>query len=222
MKMFLTIFLMAFAMTAEAAIKRMPMDIKMPTQAMLERQEFGTPIATSATRIVTGAAGATSAAAATLTTFTNQPDVPRNLTITPTGTTGDVEACNVTVTGTNINGKQISEVFAFLADASTATVGNKAFKTVTRVQWAANCESGGFAATWNIGVGEKIGLKRCLAVAGDWAWSHAAGSYESTRATVVANASAVENNTADFNGTMNGTNAFVGYFVQNWAASCFP
>lgn len=203
-------------MVAAAYVVPTYRDLKPATQVMLEKQDFGAPIAASETRVVSGAAGATSAAAATLSTFTNQPDVPRNLTITPGGTTGDVEACTITVTGTNYFGRTITETFAFLADASTATVGNKAFKTVTSVSFPANCESGGFGATWSIGVGEKIGLKRCMAAAGDWAWSHVGGTYESTRATLAVDADEVEKNTADFNGTMNGSNSFIGYFLQNF------
>lgn len=221
MKNILTILLLVLCtLSAEAYVKRMGQDAKWPTQAALEYQNFGAPIAALATRVVSGTAGNVSATAVTLSTFTLQPDVPRNLTITPAGTTGDVEACSVVVNGTNIQDKVISETFAFLADASTATVGSKAFKTVTSVVFPANCESGGFAATWSIGVGEKIGLKRCLAVAGDWAWSTAAGAYETTRATMAASASAVESNTADFNGTMNGSNAFKAYYVQNF--QCMP
>lgn len=217
----LTLFMVTFfTMLATAYVVPTNRDIKPASQVMMELQDFGTPIATLATRVVTGTAGATSAAQATLSTFSAQPDVPRNITITPTGTTTDVEACVIVVNGTNYFGHAISENFTFIADASTVQTGNKAFKTITSVVFPANCESGGFAATWNIGVGEKIGLKRCMADAGAWFQSSVAGAYESTRATVVASASAVESNTADFNGTMNGSNAFKGYFVQNFA--CLP
>lgn len=220
MKNIILILSVLFASTSFAAFKREQMDIKLPTQAMLERQDFGKPAAASATALASGLAGPTSAAALTLTSGFLQPDVPRNLTITPTGTTADVGTCVITVTGTNYTGKAMTETFSFASAASTATVGAKAFRTVRSIAFAASCETGTFAATWNVGLGEKIGLKKCLASAGDWAWSHAAGAYETTRATVVANASAIENNTADFAGTMNGSNTFIGYYVQNWAQSC--
>jgi len=218
LSVFLTMIFMTVA--AEAYVVPIQRDLKPASQAMLEKQNFGTPIAATTNRVLTTNAGPTSAAVLSITSFTAQPDVPRNLTITPTGTTGDVEACVITVTGTNYFGRSISETFTFLADASTATVGNKAFKTVTNIAFPADCESGGFAATWIVGVGEKIGLKRCMSVAGDWTWSTAAGAYETTRATIAASASAIESNTADFNGTMNGSNGFFGYFVQNYA--CLP
>lgn len=216
--MIMILFLVA--LTTHAYVVPTYRDLKPATQVMLEKQDFGSPIATIATRVLNGVAGPTSAAALDVTSFAAQPDVPRNLTITPGGTTGDVEACIITVTGTNYFGKAISETFTFIADQSTAVVGNKAFKTVTKVAFPASCESGTFAATWSVGVGEKIGLKRCMADAGGWFHSVAAGVKETTAATIAASASAVESNTADFNGTMNGSNAFVGYFVQNFA--CLP
>lgn len=211
--LFLSFFL---TVTAEAAVKRQFMDFKMATQAMLERQDFGTPVAAGAGTLGTGLAGPTSASAVVITSGFTQPDVPRNISMTPTGTTGDVESCVITLTGTNIKGQVITDTLTFSADASTIQSGTKAFKTLTSISFPADCESGGFAATWSVGVGEKIGLKQCMANAGDWAWSSVGGTYESTRATVVVDADEVEKNTADFNGTMNGTNRFIGYFVQNF------
>jgi len=205
------------AVNATAYTKRQAYDLKLPTQAMLEKQSFGTPVVAAAGTLGTGLTGSTSAAARVVTSGFTQPDVPRNISMTPTGTTGDVEACIITLTGTNIKGAVITETLTFVADASTIQSGNKAFKTLTSISFPASCESGTFAATWSVGVGEKLGLKGCMAVAGDWAWSHVAGAYEATRATVAADVDEVEKNTADFNGTMNGSNAFVAYFVQNFA-----
>jgi hypothetical protein len=220
MKLFFIFLTLFFATMANAYVVPTNRDLKPASQVMLEKQDFGTPVAASATRLSSGVAGPTSAAAATISSFTLQPDVPRNIVITPGGTTGDVESCVITVTGTNYFGATITETFTFAADASTAQTGSKAFKTVSSVAFPASCESGGFAATWSVGVGEKIGLKRCMANAGDWVWSEVAGAYEATRATIAASASAVESNTADFNGTMNGSNRFLGFFVQNFA--CLP
>lgn len=220
MKIFLTFFILFFSTLVNAYVVPTYRDLKPASQVMLERQDFGTPVVASTTRLTNGGAGPTSAAAATITSFTLQPDVPRNIVITPGGTTGDIETCNISVNGTNYFGRNISETFAFSADASSAVTGAKAFKTVSSVAFPANCESGGFAATWSIGVGEKLGLKRCMAIAGDWAWSSVGGVYETTRATIVADADEVEKNTADFNGTMDGSARFLGTFVQNFA--CLP
>lgn len=210
-----------FSVFAQAqTVRRLSQDVKLPTQGVIEQQSFTNLLAATTNTVLNGNAGSTSAAIATVTTFAGQPDSPRNLRVLPGGTTTDVEACDVVITGTNIFDKVITETFSFLANASTETVGNKAFKTVTSVVFPANCESGAFAATWSVGLGEKIGLKRCMAEAGAWIQSSLNGAFESTRATVVANASAVESNTADFNGAMNGTNDHKGYFIQNYG--CFP
>jgi len=218
---FLFMLSICFSMTAEAqSVRRLFQDVKLPTQGVVEQQSFTDLLAASTTRVLSGHAGATSAAAATITSFAAQPDSPRNLVVTPGGTTTDIEACVITISGTNIFDKAISETFTFTADQNTAVTGSKAFKTVTSVTFPASCESGGFAATWSVGIGEKIGLKRCMAEAGAWIQSSVGGAYESTRATVVADADEVEKNTADFNGTMNGSNDFKAYFIQNYG--CFP
>jgi hypothetical protein len=196
-------------------------DAKFPTQQMVEKQTFTDPLASNSSTIkLSGYAGPTSAAAVTLSSFSSQPDMPRNLSITPGGTTGDVEACVITVNGTNAFGASISENFTFVADAIGKQTGNKAFKTVTSVVWPANCESGGFAATWSIGTEPKLGIQRCMANAGDFFFSTLAGAKEATAPTLAVNASAVESNTVQFNGTLNGANDFVLYYMQNYG--CFP
>lgn len=200
-------------------IKRQFQDMKFPTQKAIESQSFNNILAASTTYVLLSSAGPTSAATTVVSTFNAQPDVARNLVVTPGATTGDVEACVVTVSGLNYGSSAMSETFTFLANASTAQVGNKAFKTVSSVSFPANCESGGFAATWNIGLGEKIGLKRCMDNAGDILFSLLNGAKEATAPTMAVSATAMESNTADFNGTMNGANDFVLYFFQNYG--CF-
>lgn len=85
----------------------------------------------------------------------SQPDYPRKLVITPGGTTTDVAACTVTVTGTDANGAPISEDFTFLANASTGTEGSERFASITNVNIPA--QDGG-SATFDIGtiVGDTI------------------------------------------------------------------
>ena len=205
---------------AHAYVVPVRTDLKPASQKMLEYQRVPVPILADTNYIKESFAGPTSAAVLATTTFDHQPDVPRNLTVTPAGTTGDVEACVVTVSGTNILGRAISETFTFIADASTAVVGVKAFKTVTSASWAASCESGGFAATWIIGVEDVLGLKRCMAQAGDLAWTVFNGIFEGTRATCVADADEVEKNTCNPNGTLDGAKNVDFYFVQNFA--CLP
>ncbi len=196
---------------------KLPCDSNSNCQGVFEIQNFGMPIAASTGRVkASGYVGPTSAAAVTLTSFNDQPDVPRNLTITPGGTTADVGTCTITVSGTDIRNHSISEDFAFAANASSATTGTKAFKTVTSVVFPANCEDSPWTASWAIGVGEKIGLRNCIDDAGAWNYSSLSGVKEGTAATVVASASTLSLNTADFNGTMNGASTFKGYYIQNF------
>lgn len=221
MKILIT-FLLAFFLvtTANAApVQRIEQDLKLPTQAILEHQKIVTPIVATTNRIKTTYAGPTSAAAVTLTSFTAQPDVPRVVTITPTGTTTDVESCAVVVNGTNYSGKAISDTLTFAADASTAQTSVKAFKTVSSIVWPANCESGSFAATWIVGVGAALGVKRCADYAGAYAFSVFNGAYETTRGTFVADSDEMEKNLFTPNGTMDGAKDVDLYFVQNYG--CF-
>lgn len=207
---------------ALAAIRPYYQDIKLPTQKIIEHQNIDIPMLASTGRLKVENDGPSSAAAASITSFIAQPDVPRNLTITPAGTTTDIESCVITVTGTDFHGDSLSETFTFAANATDAVTGNKAFKTVSSVAFPANCESGAFAATWSVGIGSKLGLKRCLANAGDVVFSTFDGAYETTRGTVAANASVVASNTFIPNGTMNGAKDVDVYFFQNYAASCQP
>ncbi len=213
--------LLAFASAAFAGgTQRLARDIKLPTQKVLEYQAITNPVAAETNDVATAIAGATSAAAITVTAGLSNPDVPRNLVITPGTSTVDVGTCTITANGTNILGATISEDFAFAGNASSATTGSKAFKTVTSLAFAASCEDGNFAATWSVGVGEKIGLKRCLDAAGHLAFSTIDGALEATRGTMAISATAVESNTIDFNGTMDGASDFEVFFYQNYR--CAP
>ena len=198
---------------------RLYRDIHLPTQAVLEKQAIVNPAAAGTTDVLSSHAGNTSSAAASASSFVAQPDVPRNLVVTPGGTTADVAACTVTVSGTDFHGGSISEGFVFAANASSGTTGLLAFKTVTSVWFPASCEDSPYGASWSIGYGEKLGLKRCLAQKGDFAWSSASGVYSATRATITVGTT-VAYNTADFNESMDGAADFDAYFVQSFR--CFP
>lgn len=220
MKFLILVMFMFFTVTASAApVTRITQDAKFPTQSILEHQTFTTPVVATTNYVKTTYAGPTSAAAVTLSTFTAQPDVPRVITITPTGTTTDVESCAVVINGTSISGKTITDTLTFAADASTAQTSLRAFKTISSIVWPANCESGGFGATWIVGVGSALGVKRCAANAGAYAWSVFDGAYETTRGTFVADAASMAKNVFTPNGTMNGAKNVELYFVQNFA--CF-
>lgn len=217
------IFILLFLVTETlyaAPVRRLYQDIKLPTQQVHQKQTFTNVMASNASTIVNDTAGGTSAAVATLTTFTSNPDVPRVLSITPQGTTGDIESCVIVVAGTNIFDKAISDSFTFAANATGKQTGTKAFKSLTSVTFPADCESGSFAATWDIGVEESLGVERCVANKGDAQHSLLNGDLEATLPTMVVDSDEVEKNTANFNGAYNGINDFILYYIQNFG--CFP
>ena len=212
----LLLALAIFSLQAEAAIKPIYQDIKLPTQKVVEYQAIANIAAASSNAVLTDSAGPTSASALVLSSGFSQPDVPRNLSVIPTATTADVGTCTVTIAGTDILNDAISENFAFAANASTATTGSKAFKTITSISFAAACEDSPFGARWSVGLGEKVGVKRCMDKAGHILFSTLNGAKEATAPTMAADASVVSLNTADYNGTMNGSNDFELFFFQNF------
>jgi len=219
-------FALLFIGAASAApVKRLYQDAKLPTQQLVEKQSFTNPVVAGTADVLSAHAGNTSAAAASASTFVAQPDVSRNLVVTPGGTTADVAACVITISGTNFFGVSISDTFTFVNNQTQGVSGLKAFKTVTLVSFPANCEDGGFAATWSVGFGEALGMKRCMDSPGhvlsSTVTSGGTQKFESTRPTVGEGGTTdVSRNTADFNGTMNGANDFELFFYQNFL--CFP
>lgn len=191
-------------------------DLKLPTQKMLEYNRVAVPAALSTTLILATEAGDTTGATKTVTTFVAQQDVARALIVTPQGTTADVKEGNVVITGTNIKGESISENFAFLDNASGATTGAKAFLTVTSIVFP--IEDAPFGATWDVGTTDKLGLNKCVAQAGDVAWTVFGGTLEATNATCVIDVDDMEGNTCDPSSACNGSNVDF-YFIQNYR--CF-
>ena len=187
-------------------------------QKMIQYQLITAPVAASAVNILNAFAGPTSAAALLKTNgfLITAPDFPRNIVVTPGGTTTDIEAFTMMIMGKNILNEVITEDFVFLADATNPVVGLKAFASITSVYWAANAESGGYAATWSIGFGAKFGFRYNLEQAGHVVFTTCAGAYETVRPTVTASLTAICLNTIDFNGTKNGSNNFEIFYVSNY------
>lgn len=218
------IFIFALALLttvgANAAVKRQFTDANFPTQQMVEKQTFTDPAAAGTTNVLSAHAGITSTSAVTITTFVAQPDMPRNLVITPGGSTSNVEACTVVINGKDILNQSLSENFTIADNLSTASTGSKAFKSISSIVIPAACETSPYGATWSVGFGEKLGVKNCLDSAGHIFFSTLNGAKEATAPTMAVSASAVSGNTADFNGTMNGSNDFELFFIQNFR--CLP
>ena len=228
MKKFIAIItataLLALSMTAFGLpIKREFRDMKLATQQLIEKQTISSPIAANVSNLVALDDGPDSAAAATITSFAASIDVPRNITLQGSSASwADIAGCTVTVNGTDFHGQTISEDFVVADDDSALKTGNKAFASLTSVSFPASCEEDTFGATWAIGSGEKLGLKRCLDQPGHVIQSTVGGVYEATRPTMASNESNIESNTADFNGTMDGSTDFEIFFMQNFRQECFP
>lgn len=175
----------------------------------VRRQKWTNPVATDADRLANDVATSDSVIT-TVTSFLAQPDFARKITITPGGTTTDVAAGNITVTGTNIRGEVITEDVAIAANASAAVVTTKAFKTVTSVVFPIQ---DGAAATFDIGVNDALGLDRCMA-GNEVMLATADGVYETTRPTVTFNATDVSKNTIDLNTALDASVDVVAVYVS--------
>lgn len=163
------------------------------------------------------ASSLTTSGTTTLTPTTTAPDVPRNITITLGGTTASIGAGTATVTGTNVEGKVITEDYTVVAATGGLLTGNKAFRTVTSVSFPATSGAG---ATASIGYGSKlgIGLRNIASMpikvltrsaAGVEALEDAAASAFST--------TLVESNTVTTTTTMDGAVGFRVYVLNyNW------
>lgn len=113
--------------------------------------------AASTSAVVNGASMA--AAGGTISTGITNPDVPRVITITPGGTTGDVRAGVVEIHGTNVEGKSISEELALTTNQSSTTTGTKAFKTVDSIDYP---PMDGASATLSVGYSNALGVNHAL------------------------------------------------------------
>ncbi len=219
MRNFIFVFAFLMATTGWASPnQRLARDIKLPNQKVIEKQTVTTPGVAATTNILNASVGPTSAAVTVVASGITNPDVPRNLVITPSATTADVAACVITVTGTDMFDAVITEAFSFLDNASTATTGVQAFKTVTSVSWAASCEDSPYTAKWSIGGGSKLGLRRCMDKASDFVQAGLAGVFEATRPTIVAHSTTISKNTAALNSSLNGTDVQL-YYMQGYGCS---
>ena len=115
-------------------------------------------VAAADSNAVVSAASLAAAGGAISTGITN-PDVPRVITLTPGGTTGDIRAGVVEVHGTNVEGKSISEEFTFSANQSSIVTGRKAFKTVTSIEYP---PQDGASATLDVGYSNALGVNHAL------------------------------------------------------------
>lgn len=111
----------------------------------------------TATAIMAGTAGTAAAQTITSSASITQPDVPRALSVTPSAnTTGS--PLSVVVTGTNVEGKVITEAFIIPVNSTTIVNGVKAFKSVTSVAIPSNTSG----LTASVGTQNVLGLRHRL------------------------------------------------------------
>lgn len=142
----------------------------------------------------------------TFTTFTNQPDVPRCLVSTPSGTTANVTAVQDYVEGTDVNGNFLSETLpAYTAGAATAVTSVNAFKTVTKYIQKAN----GASVTITTKYSPKIGLPIPVTLTGG-ATAWLGGTLEATAPTVTVNTTgSISGNLIQLNSALNASAVLV-------------
>ena len=180
------------------------------TKGYIRRQVWDAAVALDADRLLNDQATSNSVIT-TVTSFLAQPDYARKITITPGGTTGDVPAGDVTITGTNIRDEVITDTITFAANATGAGATLKAFKTVTSIVFPIQ---DGASATYDVGVNDALGLDRCMD--GDNVTILTCdGVYEATRPTVTFSTSDVSLNTLDPNTATNASRDFIAYFISN-------
>lgn len=133
--------------------------------------------------------------------FVAQPPCARNVTVTVAATTaGHVKAAAIVVTGKNLADETITESFTPTVDTPATLVGAKAFKSITSV---AVPPQDGNSVTVDVGFGQLVGLpyklakKRVILTLND-------GVVDTAPALTIS-ASALESNTVDFNGSLDGS-----------------
>ena len=151
---------------------------------------------------VHAAAACSATADQTITTAITSPPCARSIIATTSGTSGDVKAVQVVITGTDIDGNEITESLpAFTVNTNETVTGSKAFATVTSYLVPA---MDGTGCSVSIGFGDKLGLPYKFA-RNPVLRTFLGTTLEGTAATVAVSSSALANNTVDLNSALNGT-----------------
>lgn len=172
----------------------------------------------ASTAVLAAVAGAS--AAQVVTAGITQPDVPRALSLTVGGTAAGVQQSSVVITGTNVEGKVITESFVTTQGTTGTVNGVKAFKTVTSVAIPAQV---GTSATFAVGTQNILGINHRLFKNNSTVKVYSATAHKGALTlqippTVVAHDSLVELNTVLPGTTPNGsTFLIICYVFDNWA-----
>jgi hypothetical protein len=215
-----TLLLSIFALisaTSYAAVDPHYQDIKLPTQQMIEKQSWVDLATASSTAQLNGVALTQTQAAYSITSFSAQPAVARNLKLQFSAPNyNNINGGDVVVTGLDYLGHSLSETFTVAAHLSTAVTGSKAFASVSSVAIPAAFLNSSYGVNIDLGTGVKIGVKRCMTDAGNLLHAAMDGSKEATAPTMTTDASVVALNTASFNTAPNAAHDYDLYFIQNF------
>ena len=154
-----------------------------------------------------------------VTTSITDPDVPRALKVVVGGTAGHVNDGDVTITGTNVEGKTITEEFE-VSNGVTGTInGSKAFKTVSNIRISAMLGTG---CTFSIGTQDKLGINHRLWLNNStvkvYTQTAAYGALSLQNAPTVVASGVIENNLVTPASAPNGSLIFtICYAYDNWA-----
>jgi len=136
-----------------------------------------------------------------------QPDVPRNITVK--GNAAGIVG-NVTIHGTNASGVAITEIIAL--NGANEVVGNKAFATVTSIDYPAETHAG--TDTVSIGRGSKLGIGFKLA-RNTFLFAFLNNVKEAVAPTLALNATDIESNTVLLNSAIPGGQDVDFYFIED-------
>lgn len=161
--------------------------------------EWDNPAVADPDRIL-AAKTASGSAATVVTEFLLQPDFPRQISITPGGTTASVAAGNILVEGLDATGDAISENVAIAADATATVLTTRAFASISKITIP---KQDGAGATYDVGVTDNLGIPYALAHNTVLA-AYLNGVREGTLPTVTVNPDWTKN-LVDLSSALNGT-----------------
>lgn len=172
------------------------------TGATTSIEQAGAPDAGTTETIMSALTDTGSDQTVTTGTSINHLDVPRNMTASANGTNTDIKAIQVTITGKNVEGVEISETLPiFTVNVIGTVTGSKVFKEVTKIEIPAHDGTG---ANTSIGTGDVLGigyrLKRNTSRN-----TYLGETIEGTAATDTIDADDIESNGIDLNSTLNST-----------------
>lgn len=174
----------------------------------------------TSTAILAATAGANTAQ--TVTAGITQPDVPRALSVTVGGAASGVQASSIVITGTNVEGKVITESFITTIGTTGTINGLKAFKSVTSVLIPAQV---GASATFAVGTQNILGINHRLFKNNTTVKVYSATAHKGALTlqgvpTVTANEALVELNTVTpLTAPNSSTFLIIAYAYTNWVTS---